>query len=293
MKHNNFSYLLGEGFRATFKHGFMSFCAVCITVACLVIVSSFGLITYNLNLMIKDIQKENRILACVDETYTDSQARSVGSKINQNANVSNAIYISREEVTRRFYEKFGAEQAEGLPSDTFRAQYEITLIDNGKTEQTAAELENIPGVALVNYDITMANAMTTIQKVLYSVAIAIAIVLVLVSLVIISNTIRLAMLDRREEIAIMKMVGATNGFIRLPFLMEGFLLGLTGAVCSFFIEWGIYHLIREAILSTGQKILQLVSYQEVMVPMAILCGVCGMLIGVFGSLMSIRRFLKV
>ncbi len=293
MKHNNFSYLLGEGFRATFKHGFMSFCAVCITVACLVIVSSFGLITYNLNLMIKDIQKENRILACVDETYTDSQARSVGSKINQNANVSNAIYISREEVTRRFYEKFGAEQAEGLPSDTFRAQYEITLIDNGKTEQTAAELENIPGVALVNYDITMANAMTTIQKVLYSVAIAIAIVLVLVSLVIISNTIRLAMLDRREEIAIMKMVGATNGFIRLPFLMEGFLLGLTGAVCSFFIEWGIYHLIREAILSTGQKILQLVSYQEVMVPMATLCGVCGMLIGVFGSLMSIRRFLKV
>ena len=118
--------------------------------------------------------------------------------------------------------------------------------------------------------------------------------LLIVSLIIISNTIRLAMADRREEIAIMKMVGATNGFIRLPFLVEGFLLGLSGAVLSFFVEWGLYEAIRTAIQNTGSlDFLAIVPFTTVLWPVAAICAVVGLLIGVLGSLMSIRRFLKV
>ena len=122
----------------------------------------------------------------------------------------------------------------------------------------------------------------------------IAAVLLIVSLIIISNTIKLAMFDRREEIAIMRMVGATNGFIRLPFVVEGFILGLLGAVCSFFLEWGLYEAIRGAIASSGQlSFLHVVSFSTVVLPVALVCVVTGLLIGVVGSLMSIRKFLKV
>lgn len=112
--------------------------------------------------------------------------------------------------------------------------------------------------------------MSTIRNVLSIVSACIAAVLLIVSLIIISNTIKLAMFDRREEIAIMRMVGATNGFIRLPFVVEGFILGLLGAVCSFFLEWGLYEAIRGAIASSGQlSFLHVVSFSTVALPVAL------------------------
>lgn len=293
MKHNNFGYLMGEGVRAMFKHGFMSFAAVCITVACLVIINSFALITYNLSLMVEDIQKQMRIVVCIDETYTEAESKSVGSDLNMIDNVENAKFISRDDALTNFIGDSDEALFEGLDSQSMRDQFEITLVDNGKVEETKAELEKVAGVAQVYADIDVANAMATIRTVLYIASVAIAAVLLVVSLLIISNTIKLAMLDRKEEIAIMKMVGATNSFIRFPFFVEGFFLGLFSAVISFFIEWGLYEVIREAILRTGMKVLIVVPFTDVMLPMAAVCIVTGFFVGIFGSVMSIRRFLKV
>lgn len=293
MKHNNFGYLLGEGFRAVFKHGFMSFAAISITVACLVIINSFLLICYNLNLTVEDVQKQTRIVVCIDETYTEAQSKSVGSDINLLDNVANAKFISRAEALENFMGDSDRSLFDGLDAQSMRDQFEITLVDNAKIAETKADLEQVTGVADVYADIEVGNALATIRTVLYIASLAIAAVLLVVSLIIISNTIRLAMLDRREEIAIMKMVGATNSFIRFPFFVEGFILGFFGAVLSFFIEWGLYELIREAILNTGLEVLPVVPFTEVMWPMAVICAVAGFFIGIFGSLMSIRRFLKV
>ena len=217
---------MGEGVRAMFKHGFMSFAAVCITVACLVIINSFTLISYNLSLTVEDVQKQMRILVCIDETYTEADAKSVGSTINLLDNVANAQFVSREEALNNFIGDSDASLFEGLEAQYMRDQYVITLEDNGQVEQTTEDLKQIEGVAEVYVNIKVANAMATIRNVLYFASLAIAAVLILVSLVIISNTIKLAMMDRKEEIAIMKMVGATNGFIRFPFFVEGFFLGL-------------------------------------------------------------------
>ena len=281
MKHNNFSFLVGEGTKAIFKHGFMSFAAVCITVACLVIVTSFGLITYNIGLIVDDLQKENEVLICIDESYTEAEAKSVGSRINLIDNVADARFISREEALQTFVKEYDAVMYDGVTAETMRDQYIVTL-------------EEVPGVATIYSDPTVANAMSTIRNVLSIVSACIAAVLLIVSLIIISNTIKLAMFDRREEIAIMRMVGATNGFIRLPFVVEGFILGLLGAVCSFFLEWGLYEAIRGAIASSGQlSFLHVVSFSTVVLPVALVCVVTGLLIGVVGSLMSIRKFLKV
>ena len=288
MKHNNFSFLVGEGTKAIFKHGFMSFAAVCITVACLVIVTSFGLITYNIGLIVDDLQKENEVLICIDESYTEAEAKSVGSRINLIDNVADARFISREEALQTFVKEYDAVMYDGVTAETMRDQYIVTLEDNSKLQETIDALKQVPG------DPTVANAMSTIRNVLSIVSACIAAVLLIVSLIIISNTIKLAMFDRREEIAIMRMVGATNGFIRLPFVVEGFILGLLGAVCSFFLEWGLYEAIRGAIASSGQlSFLHVVSFSTVALPVALVCVVTGLLIGVVGSLMSIRKFLKV
>lgn len=292
-KSNNFSFLLGEGVRAMFKHGFMSFAAICITVACLVIINSFALICYDLNLMVDELQAQTSVLVFVDEGYTEAEAMSVGSEINLIDNVSKAVFVSREQALENFIGDSDRSAYEGLESKTMRDQFIITLKDNNNVKQTISDLEKVKGVSAVYADIELANAMATVRTVLYISAAAIAAVLLIVSLIIISNTIRLAMLDRKEEIAIMKMVGATNGFIRLPFFVEGFLLGLFGAVLSFFIEWGLYEALRQAILKTDLKVLIIVPFTDVIAPMILICGVAGFFIGIFGSLMSIRRFLKV
>lgn len=292
---NNFGYLLGEGFKSTFKHGFMSFAAVCITVACLVIINSFLLISYNLNIIVGDMQEKTRIVAVVDDSLSQAEAKSVGSEINMIDNVSRAEFISREQALENFgsYFENSDELFAGLDADTMRDQYEIVLVDNEKISTTKEQIESIPGVYKVEANIEEANAMVTVRNVLYIASVAITAVLFIVSLIIISNTIKLAMMDRKEEIGIMKMVGATNGFIRLPFLVEGFVLGLFGSVFSFFIEWGLYEALRNAIMGTGIQVITFVSFAEIWIPMAIICVIAGFVIGIFGSLMSIRRFLKV
>lgn len=293
MKHNNFGYLMGEGVRAMFKHSFMSFAAICITVACLVIINSFTLISYNLDLTVGEVQKELRIVVCIDENYTEAESKSVGSDINLLPNVANAEFVSRQQALEDFIGDSDESLFEGLDADAMRDQYIVTLVDNAQVAETKEALENINGVSDVYADIEVGNALATIRTVLYIASIAIAAVLLIVSLIIISNTIRLAMLDRREEIGIMKMVGATNSFIRFPFFVEGFFLGLFGAVFSFFIEWGLYEVLRKAIMNTGLEVLTIVPFTDVLVPMALVCGVAGFVIGIFGSVMSIRRFLKV
>ena len=293
MKHNNFGYLMGEGVRAMFKHGFMSFAAICITVACLVIINSFALISYNLDITVGEVQKELRIVVCIDENYTEAESKSVGSDINLLPNVANAEFVSRQQALDGFIGDSDASLFEGLEADAMRDQFIVTLVDNALVAETKVALENINGVSDVYADIEVGNALATIRTVLYIASLAIAAVLLIVSLIIISNTIRLAMLDRKEEIGIMKMVGATNSFIRFPFFVEGFFLGLFGAVFSFFIEWGLYEVLREAVLNTGLKVITIIPFTDVLVPMALVCGVAGFVIGIFGSVMSIRRFLKV
>ena len=294
-RHNNFFYLLGQGVKSTFKHGFMSFAAVCITVACLVIMNSFILICYNLNLIVDEMQEKARMLVIVQDGYSEQEAKHLGSQINLIENVKNAKFRSNQESFEAYVNGYENQESlfEGVEADYMHHQLIITLEDNTLVAQTKAEIEKIEGIYRVDANIELANMLATIRTVLYVAAAGITAVLLFVSLIIISNTIRLTMMDRKEEIAIMKMVGATNSFIRLPFVVEGFLLGLFGAALSFFIEWGLYEIVCNAIADANLAWLHFASFSTVLIPMALICGVAGFIIGIFGSLMSIRRFLKV
>ena len=295
MKKNNIGYLLREGFRGVFLHGFMSFAAVCVTVACLIIMGTFSLVLYNVHVMIVDLEKENQVLVYIDEDYSEAEAKSVGSRINLISNVNEAKFVSREQALDNFVGKQSDTTAfNGVDASILRDRYEVTVEDNSLLEQTVAEIEKIDGVAEVSAHYEIANGFQSLQKVLNIASMVIIIVLFVVSLFIISNTVKLAMYSRSEEIAIMKMVGATNSFIRLPFVVEGFILGMLGAVIAFFLEWGLYDFLQAKIAAVDTlRLFQIVPFAEVIELVAISYALTGFAVGVVGSLLSIRKFLKV
>ena len=295
MKSNNFGYLLKEGIRGIFLHGFMSFAAVCVTVACLVIIGSFSVLLYNLNIMVAEVEQDAEILVYIDESFTEAEAKSVGSKINMIENVHQAPFVSRQQALEEFVAKQGDESAfQGIQADVLRDRFLVTLEDNNKMKETVPMIEAVSGVAEVNAPYRVAEAFATIQHILRIVSAAVIALLLVVSLLIISNTVKLAMYDRRDEIAIMKMVGATNSFIRFPFVVEGFLLGMFGAAVAFFLEWGLYNAMVGWIASVDAlNLLQFVPFMELIWPMVATFGAAGLFVGIFGSFTSIRKFLDV
>ena len=295
MKLNNIGYLLKEGFRSIFQHGFMSFAAICVTVACLIIVGSFSALAYNLDIMVQDLNKTSEIMVYIDSDLSDAEARSIGTKINLLDNVFDAKFVSREEALQNFVSDHDNDSAfSGVQAQDLRHRYVVTLEDNTKMEQTAEQLKNLPGVDKVSAAYELAQGFTTLQNVLHIVSVAVIAVLLVVSLLIISNTVKLAMYDRRDEIAIMKMVGATNGFIRWPFVYEGFMLGLTGAILAFLLQWGLYEAIAQGVADNDTlQLLSIVPFQQLWKPVGGVFLGAGILIGVGGSLSAIRRFLQV
>ena len=295
MKLNNIGYLLKEGFRGIFLHGFMSFAAVCVTVACLVIVGSFSALAYNLDEMVKELNQTSEILVYIDSDLSDAEARSIGTKINLLDNVLQATFVSREEALEDFVADHDGDSAfSGVQASDLRHRYVVTLEDNTKMEQTDAQLKQLPGVAKTNAAYELAKGFSTIQDVLHMVSAAIIAVLLVVSLLIISNTVKLAMYDRKDEIAIMKMVGATNGFIRLPFVVEGFTLGMMGAILAFGLEWvGYDALIQKIAAVDALQLFHFVSFQELLIPMVVVFAAAGMFVGIVGSWTSIRKFMNV
>ena len=295
MKSNNFGYLLKEGIRGIFLHGFMSFAAVCVTVACLVIIGSFSVLLYNLNIMVAEVEQDAEILVYIDESFTEAEAKSVGSKINMIENVHQATFVSRQQALEEFVAKQGDESAfQGIQADVLRDRFLVTLEDNNKMKETVPMIEAVSGVAEVNAPYRVAEAFATIQHILRIVSAAVIALLLVVSLLIISNTVKLAMYDRRDEIAIMKMVGATNSFIRFPFVVEGFLLGMFGAAVAFFLEWGLYNAMVGWIASVDAlNLLQFVPFMELIWPMVATFGAAGLFVGIFGSSTPIRKFLDV
>ena len=295
MKLNNLGYLLKEGFRGIFLHGFMSFAAVCVTVACLVIVGSFSALAYNLDEMVKELNQTSEILVLIDSDLSDAEARSIGTKINLIDNVLQSTFVSREEALEDFIADHDGDSAfNGVQASDLRHRYVVTLEDNTKMKETDAQLKQLPGVAKTDAAYELAQGFTTIQDVLHLVSAAVIAVLLVVSLLIISNTVKLAMYDRKDEIAIMKMVGATNGFIRLPFVVEGFTLGMMGAILAFGLEWVGYDALLQKIAAVDAlQLFNFVSFQELLIPMVVVFAAAGMFVGIVGSWTSIRKFMNV
>lgn len=295
-KHNIF-YFAHEGAYNMFSHGFMSFASIGITVACLIIMGTFTLVAVNANAMLEEMEAQNQILAFVDKGLSEAEARAMEQELRSVPNVAGVTFISNVEAAAAFRSRYEDDELfQGLPDDNFRHRYAIDLKDIGYMRQTKEALEAVPGIGRGNVSAyeDEAAGFITIRNVAGVVCVVLIAVLFLVSVFIIANTIKLTTFDRRDEIAIMKMVGATNGFIRWPFVYEGFLLGLFSAVIGFFLQWGLYEAVARSVASNDTiNLISVVPFQSMWTYVAVIFAVAGMLIGVGGSLSAIRKFLQV
>ena len=295
MKHN-FGYFFREGAKNMFSHGFMSFAAITSTVACLLIMGTFTLIAYNAATNLDALQKENAVVAFVDEELGEEETAALQEVIEKIDGVGVCTFVSRQEARDSYVEKYDTDGLyEELDASVFRHRYVVTLSDPDKLQQVARTLENdVPGIDKVRADEMIAAGFTTVRNVAAVVSLALIGVLLVVSLFIISNTIKLTTFDRRDEIAIERMVGATNSFIRWPFVFEGLLLGLSGAVIAFGLQWVLYAAVARAVAESDTlQLLNTVPFNQIWCPVAVVFGIAGLMIGVLGSLLAIRRFLKV
>lgn len=291
----NAGYYISEGFHSIFTHGFMSFAAVCMIVACLLIMGSFTLLAVNLDNTLGDLENENEMLVYIEEALTQDQARALWPRLELVENVSQLTFVTKEQALADYKAKHsGTRLLDMLPDDVLRDRYRVHVAEIGTMAQTKADLEQVEGVAWVQAAIEVADGFVMVRNIATGVAMVLIGILMVVSLFIIANTIKLATFYRREEIAIMKMCGATDGFIEWPFVVEGMLLGLTGALVAFFIQWGLYQMVAKfAIQGNGLSLVSVISYGSMAtVILAVFCGV-GVFIGVVGSLFAIRRFLQV
>lgn len=295
MGRHNIFYFIKEGACNMFKHGFMSFAAIGVTVACLLIMGTFTLVVVNANEMLKEMERQNQVLAFVDETLSLEEAKALEDKLLSVNNVAGVTFISNAEAAEAFRNRYeGDELFQGIPDNNFRHRYAIDLKDIGLMSETRAALETVEGVADVNAYEDEAKGFVTIRNVAGIVCAAMIAILFVVSVFIIANTIKLTTFDRRDEIAIMKMVGATNGFIRWPFVYEGFLLGLFSAVIGFLLQWGLYEAVAQSVATNDTiNLITVLPFADMWQWVAAVFLAAGMLIGVGGSLAAIRKFLQV
>lgn len=288
-------YHIREGFRSIFTHGLMSFAAVCMTIACLLIMGSFSLVALNANHMLQDLEQDNEFLAYVNDGYTENQARALETKLKAIPNVSTVTFVTKAQAL----EDFKADQDNqalfaDVPADTLRDRYRIRMVDIEQMEATVEAVKNVEGIEKVQASLEIADGFIMLRNVATALAIILVVMLVVISIAIIANTIKLATFTRREEIAIMKMCGATNWFVRWPFMVEGMILGLVGGILAFFCQWGVYGLIQRAMEQTGMMdILSTLPFSSIYQWVLSVFLVVGLIIGAGGSGMAIRRFLKV
>ncbi len=291
-------YHLKEGFHSIFTHGLMSFAAVCMIVACLLIMGSFSLVAVNADSMLGTLESENEFLAYIDENLSEEEARALQSKLEAIPNVASVTFSTREEARDRYAEKYAGDQHadlfKDLPEEVFRHRFSIHVSDLRKMSQTVQQVRDLPEVVNIRAEEEVAKGFVVVRNIAGDVALIMIITLVVISLFIIANTVRVAAFTRREEIAIMKMCGATNWFIRWPFIFEGILLGIAGAVIAFLLQWGVYQIVFSAIARSDTiALITVLPFKQMAGKiLAVFLG-SGILIGGFGSLFAIGRFLQV
>ncbi|MEG2570853.1 MAG: permease-like cell division protein FtsX [Clostridia bacterium] len=295
MKWYNFTYFIREAFSSIFKHRLMSVAAVSVIAACLLIMGSFMLIAVNIESMLKEVEDQSQIVAYVNGTTTKQQEAALTEKIRGIKNVKNIEFITREQALKNFRVELGENSGllDGMDTDNpLRGRFVVTMNDIRATEQTASELKAVSGIEEVSVRSDLSDKIIKVRSVVTAVCLILIIVLLAVAIFIISNTVNLTIFNRREEIAIMKMVGARNGFVRFPFIIEGLILGIAGALLALLVQWGLYTYVATTALGALEAF-KLISFGDMVWQLLAVFIAVGAIVGSVGSALTMRKFLKV
>ena len=302
MKWSSFKYLARQGLHNMINNRLMSFASVGVLTVCLIITGVAGLFTANMNSLMIYLRSQNEVVVYLDENLDETGLASVDSALRSISGLKEVTYVSKDEALDLMRESMGDKGElfdvfEG-EENPFLANYKVVLQDVGQMEEIVPQLESISGVVDVNVPTGLSDLVVNIHKAVTVISVGLVVVLGFVSIVVISNTIRLPVFARRKEINIMKYVGATNGFIRLPFFVEGIAVGLIAGVISSAIVLGGYQLLLIYCVDFPAfwgSILNdvLLGMNQIWWKVLIAFLAFGSLIGSVGTATSIRKYLHV
>jgi cell division transport system permease protein len=288
-------YLTREGFKNIWVNRFLSVATILVLVACLIIVGTGSLIFLNINSLLDLIEGQNVVMVYVHDEATDFETESLGLQLQNMSNIKNVEFVPREEAFENQKEQFGDKAAllEGLSAEILPDAYKVVVDDLSMFDSTVKEIKKLESVLQVRENSDLASKVETIRNAVSYISLGIIAILFFVSMFIVSNTIRITIYNRRLEISIMKAVGATNSFIRWPFLVEGVLLGLISAVVSLVLEYVVYSValiwFADLMSTLGGTPVEFLDY--IWFFLAVF-GFIGVVIGTSGSLISLNKYLK-
>lgn len=297
MKLSKFKYSFSEAKKNVTRNGLMSVASLFTIACCLVILGLFAVLTINVNSITAQIKDQCEIQLYINADTSEERVREIGEEIKAADNVKEVTLFTKQET----YEYAKNDMFEGNETmldgfeedNPFSDSYKIVLTDIEKTKETAERLAEISDVEKVVNKQDVVNVVLSISGAVKKFSIVIMLILLLVAIVIISNTVKLTVFNRRKEINIMKYIGATDRFIRVPFVLEGLIIGFLGAVAAFLtVFWG-YFALYKYVTGLGFDVFELVGVMQVAPVIAVLFVVFGSLIGVCGSAISMRRHLHV
>ena len=298
MKYNRFGYLIGEGFSNVFKNKKSTGASLMIMCATMIIFGIFLMLSENINHFVDDIKSEQGFQVFLTTDATEEQIQEVGDKIRALDGVSTVDFKDKEYAMNFVKEKFGdkAELLDGYDSDFFSTSYIVTLTDLKLSKNVQNEILKFENIKRITSSDETVTTLLSVANGIKIVTAAILILLVIISIFIISNTIKLTVHARRKEISIMKYVGATNSFIRWPFIVEGMIIGILSSAISILIIGGAYSLLAEQAVNNTFMIkigLSLLSFKDMISSIIVVYMLLGIGIGALGSVISMRKYLKV
>ena len=297
MRFNIISYLIGEGVRNLFKNKKSTMSSLMIMCATMFIFGLFFVIGENINNFVKKIADEQGLRVFIENTATDEEIDQIGKQILDIEGVRNAEYVSKEEAVESMESWLGPELIEGYKErNILTASYDVTLTDlelNEEVQKNIMQIDKVEDIESSNESISL---VINIAKGVRMVTGVILILLIIISTAIISNTIKLAVHARRKEISIMKYVGATNSFIRWPFIVEGIILGIISGLLSVAIIGIAYTLIANKLATIPLMILidwKLIQFKDMFSLILLVYMGLGIGIGIIGSSISMKKYLDV
>lgn len=295
MNFSKLKYSFSQAKKNVFRNGLMTVASLFTITCCLLILGLFTVISLNVNYITDQVKDQCEVQVYMADGTSTERVSAIGDEIIKLDNVKELVLFTKEDAMAYVIEDMfdGNEKlAEGLENDTFRDSYKVKLLDIELTGQTVEELQKIGDVEDVQNKQDIVNVVVSLSDAVKKVTIVVMILLLAVAVVIMSNTIRLTVFNRRKEINIMKYIGATDRFIRVPFILEGIMIGFIGAVIAFgFMTWG-YIAIMDYIVN-AMPIFELLPYANIAPVFGILFVLTGGLIGMVGSMISMRKYLYV
>jgi cell division transport system permease protein len=302
MRFSSLGYCISQGFKNIWRHKMYSLASMATMSACILMFGIFFCLVQNVNYIVKIAESGVAVTAFFDEGMKESEILEIGEKIEARSEVSEMVYVSAEEAWEEYKEVYFSENpqlAEGFADDNplaNSAHYEIYVSDVALQDELVTYIESIEGVRKINQSEDIANILSDFNVLVGYASVAIIGLLLAVSVFLISNTITIGINSRREEIGIMKLIGATNTFVRTPFLIEGIAIGLVGAIIPLIVLFFGYrelvgYVMGEFNLLTG--VLQFLPVEElfnILIPVALILSVG---IGFFGSFFTTRKHLRV